>query len=315
MKRMFFLLALCPLAFSAKEVKIGFVESQKIFKEYQATVSASNQFNEYVAALKDSAFKLQTGIEKIKTELEAQKLVLSEEARLKKLDELEILNQSYNTFLQDIFGPGGKAEQKNDEIMAPLMKKINDAVSKIAQQEGFAVVLDLSEGVYYASGELNITDLVLTELNREYGLQTVPTAETKKTITVFPLQEKNNEAETADLGQHCQNELYAALTPFSQKYNIISASQLNAEILRKNIGRNSIDDVQAFQIAVPLLCDYIIMGTVSKSGTRIDYTLTLKEVKTKQEIGHRTSSVTEEIKLTETLTNDLRNLLSLLKDQ
>lgn len=313
MKRMLFLLALGSLVFGAKEVKIGFVESQKIFKDYQATTSANNQFNEYVAALKDSAFKLQTGIEKLKGELETQKLVLSEEARLRKLDELDALNRSYNTFLQDIFGPGGKAEQKNDEIMAPLMKKINDAVSKIAQQEGFAVVLDLSEGVYYASGELNITDLVLTELNREYGLQNIPVPGTKKTITVFPLQEKNNEAETAKLGQECQNVLDNALKPFGQKFNLVSANQLNTDITKKGLGRNDIDETKAIQIALPLLCDYIIMGTVSKSGTRIDYTLSLREVKSKQEIGHRSSSVSEEIKLTETLTNDLRYLLSELK--
>lgn len=315
MKRMLFLLALCTFAFSAKEVKIGFVESQKIFKEYQATISANSQFNEYVAALKDSAYKLQTNIDKLKGELETQKLVLSEEARLKKLDDLDLLDRSYNSFLQEIFGPGGRAEQKNDELMAPLMKKINDAVSKIAQQEGFAVVLDLSEGVYYASGELNITDLVLTELNREYGLQNIPTTETKKSITVFPLQEKNNEAEAADLGQRCQNELDNALKPFGQKFNLVTANQLNTEIAKKGLGRNDIDEAKAIQIALPLLCDYIIMGTVSKSGTRIDYTISLKDVKTKQEIGQRTSSVTEEIKLTETLTNDLRNLLSLLKDQ
>ncbi len=314
MKRMLFLLALCPLIFGAKEIKIGFVESQKIFKEYQATTSANSQFNEYVAALKDSAFKLQTSIEKLKGELDAQKLVLSEEARLKKLDELETLNRSYNAFLQDIFGPGGKAEQKNDEIMAPLMKKINDAVSKIAQQEGFAVVLDLSEGVYYASGELNITDLVLTELNREYGLQTIPTTETKKTITIFPLQEKNNEAETADLGQQCQKQLDNALKSFSQQFKIVTANELNADIFKRGIGRNNIDEVQAYQIAVPLLCDYIVTGTVTKSGTRIDYTLSIKEVKTKLEKGHRASSVTEEIKLTETLTNDLRYLLGVLKE-
>lgn len=314
MKKFVLFLALAPALFGARDIKIGFIESQKIFQEYQATIAANNVFNEYVAALKDSAGKIQANIEKLKNEMEAQKLVLSEEARLKKLDELDNLTKSYNNYLQSNFGPGGKAEQKNDELMAPLMKKINDAVSKIAQQEGFLVVLDLSEGVYYASGELNITDLVLTELNREYGPQIIPTTGTKKSLAVFPFQEKNNDAVTANLGQQCQNELNTALKSYAQKYNIIGSGQINDALLRKNINRNNIDDNQAYQIAVTLLCDYIITGTVTKSGTQIEYVIYLKEVKTKQEIGSRRSVVTEINKLTESLTADLLTLLKDLKE-
>jgi outer membrane protein len=306
----FLLYFIIPACILAKEVKIGFVDSKKIFSEYQATVSANNQFNEYVGTLRDSASRLQVDIEKLKNELEAQKLLLSEEARLKKLDEIEILNRSYNQFLQDIFGPGGKVEQKNDELMAPLLKKINDAVAKIAQGEGFSAVMDLTEGVYFASSDLNLTDLVIKDLNREYGPQTLPTNEVKKTIAIFNLRETNDEANNADLGQTCQNDLYNAMKTLGNMYNVITSGQVNAEILKKGIPRNNVDETQAIQIGASLLCDYIFIGQVSKSGNRIEYTIILKEVKGNREVGRRSSSLTEEIKLPETLNNDLRTLLS-----
>lgn len=305
-----------PALILAKEIKIGFVESKKVFSEYQATVTANSQFNEYVGVLRDSAGRLQTGIEKLKNELEAQKLMLSEEARLKKMDEIESLNKSYNQFLQDIFGPGGKVEQKNDELMTPLLKKINDAVSKIAQQEGFAIVMDLTEGVYYASGDLNLTDLVVKELNREYGPQTLPAGQVKPTIAVFYLREENDEAKNIDLGQTCQNELYNALKTMSNNYNTVSSGQVNSEVLKKNNGTpRNVDDAQAITIGASLLCDYIILGKVSKSGARIEFTIILKEIKGSREIGRQSSTVTEEIKLTEALNNDLRMLLALIKTQ
>jgi outer membrane protein len=305
-----------PALILAKEIKIGFVESKKVFNEYQATVSANSQFNEFVGALRDSAGKIQDGLEKLKNELEAQKLMLSEEARLKKMDEIESLNKSYNQFLQDIFGPGGKVEQKNDELMTPLLKKINDAVSKVAQQEGFAIVMDLTEGVYYASGDLNLTDLVVKELNREYGPQTLPTGHVKPTIAVFYLHEENDEAKNIDLGQTCQNELYNALKTMSNNYNTVSSNQVNTEVLKKNNSTpRNVDDTQAIAIGASLLCDYIVLGKVSKSGTRIEFTIILKEIKGSREIGRQSSTVTEDIKLTEALNNDLRMLLALVKSQ
>jgi len=306
------LIIIIPIILLSKELKIGFVESNRIFLEYQATASATNQFNEYVNMYRDSAATLQKNVEKYKLELEAQKLLLSEEARLKKLDEIEGLTKAYNQFLQDVFGARGRIEQKNDELMAPLLKKINYAVAKIAQQEGFAIVLDLSEGVFYASSELNLTDLVINELNREYGPQTLPTGETKKTIGIFPLREENTEAFNAELGQKCQSELYNAIASFSQKYTVVSKSAINAEFYKRGLGRN-IDESQAFIIGLALLCDYIIIGKATQFGTKIEYTITLKNTRTRDTILQKTSSVTEEIKLTESLNNDLRALLAELE--
>lgn len=309
----YLVILIIPLLVLAKETKVGFVESSRIFSEYQATAAANGQFNELVNAYRDSAATLQQNIEQLKQELEAQKLVLSEETRLKKLDEIESLTRAYNQFLQDVFGANGKIEQKNDELMTPLMKKINEAVSKIAQQEGFTIVLDLSEGVFYASGELNLTDLVINELNREYGPPTLVTGATKKAVGIFPLREENSEAIEADLGQRCQNELYNAINVFSQKFRIISKMAINTEIFNRGVGTKTIDDNQALIIGLTLLCDYIIVGRVTKFASKIDYTISLKDANTKQELAKRTSSVTEDIKLQESLNNDLRALLEEIK--
>jgi hypothetical protein len=151
---------------------------------------------------------------------------------------------------------------------------------------------------------------VIKDLNREYGPQTLPTNEVKKTIAIFNLRETNDEANNADLGQTCQNDLYNAMKTLGNMYNVITSGQVNAEILKKGIPRNNVDETQAIQIGASLLCDYIFIGQVSKSGNRIEYTIILKEVKGNREVGRRSSSLTEEIKLPETLNNDLRTLLS-----
>jgi hypothetical protein len=195
--------------------------------------------------------------------------------------------------------------------MTPLLKKINDAVAKIAEQEGFAMILDLSEGVYYASGELNVTDLVVNELNREYGVTTLPAGETRPYVGILVLREENPEAISQELGAKCQHELYTALNAFSQTVRIIGEAAVKSEYVKRNWSSN-IDDTQAFQIGTTLLCDYIITGKVTKVSTKTDYTIVLKKVPTKEEIGRHANSVTDEIRLPEALTNDLRALIGLL---
>ncbi len=292
----------------AKDVKIGFVDSESIFNEYQATAAARNEFNEFVKTYRDSAGVFKQKIEQLKSELEAQKLVLSEEARLRKIDEIESLTGDYDQFLQDVFGSGGKIEQKNDILMTPLLKKINDGVATVAQQEGFEVVLDLSEGVFYASAELDLTDLVIKQLNLEYGPEVLPTGEAKKVIAIFPFREESTEATDVALGEHVQDELYNVTGAFSQQFEIVSKMEIRREIVKRGYGRN-LDDTQAYSIAYALLCDYIIIGSVSKFATKIDYTMSLKKVDTSTEVDKKSGSATEEIKLTESLTNDLEALI------
>jgi hypothetical protein len=161
---------------------------------------------------------------------------------------------------------------------------------------------------------LDVTDLVISELNLEYGPTQLPTGEIKKVIVIFPFKEENPEAITAGLGQTCQDELYRSIRAFTGRYTIIDKTSINMEIVRRGLGVNIIDDNQAYEIGTGLLCDYIVMGRVSKISTKIEYTVMLRKVSDKQELMRRTSSVTEVVKLYEALNNDLRALLDAIKE-
>ena len=306
------LLIVAGMVFAA-ETKIGFVDSERIFEEYQATRAANVEFNEFVAQYRDSAATLKQNIQNLKTELEGQKLVLSEEARLRKLDEIETLTNAYNLFLDEVFGSGGKIEQKNDVLIAPLLKEINESVAKIAETEGFTLIIDLSEGVFYASSELDLTDLVIDDLNLEYGPQT-PAGEVTKAIALFPFREENTEAYAAKLGDRSQDELYEIISVFSQDFKIIDKTSVRGRIVQQGYGRDITED-QAYSVGEYLIADYIIVGSISKFATKIDYTMSLKEVETRTDIGKRSNSVTEEIRLSEQLNSDLRALIEMVRKQ
>jgi len=307
MKQLSLIFSITVAAAFAADAGTGVVDGERIFSEYQATAAANIELNDFIKTYRDSASIMRRGIEDLKAELNDQKLMLSEEARLRKLDEIEIQKVVYDRFLEEYFGDGGKVEQKNDELMAPLLKQINDAVGEIALQEGFSLILDLSENVFYTSSELDLTDLVIDELNLEYGPQILPTGEVKKYVAIFPFREENTEAANADLGERCQDDLYKVVSIFS-KLTFISKTDIKREMINRHYGVN-ITDSQANAMGVYFQCHYIVVGKVTKQANKIDYTISIRNVEKNQEVAKKVTTVTDEMKLSEFLNNDLRALI------
>ncbi len=307
MKQLSLIFAITVAAAFAADAGTGVVDGERIFSEYQATAAANIELNDFIKTYRDSASIMRRGIEDLKAELNDQKLMLSEEARLRKLDEIEIQKVIYDRFLEEYFGEGGKVEQKNDVLMAPLLKQINEAVGKIALQEGFSLILDLSENVFYTSSELDLTDLVIDELNLEYGPQILPTGELKKYVAIFPFREENTEAANADLGERCQDDLYKVISIFS-KLTFISKTDIKREMSNRHYGVN-ITDSQANAMGVYFQCHYIVVGKVTKQASKIDYTISIRNVEKNQEVAKKVTTVTDEMKLSEFLNNDLRALI------
>lgn len=54
-------------------------------------------------------------------------------------------------------------QKRNAELVTPIIEKINMAINKVASENGFTYVLDISKGsvVYTSKDSQNITDLVL----------------------------------------------------------------------------------------------------------------------------------------------------------
>ncbi len=297
----------------AKEIKIGYIDSQKILAEYKATAEQKKIFDQEVQNYKDRASEMQKKVAQLKSELESQKLVLSEAARATKMEEIERLTKQYEDFVQQVWGPQGKIEEKNAELMAPLIKKINEVVETIAKGEGFTMILDISQGgIVYAQEGLNITDDVIKELNKEYE-PVVITPTKRKTIAIFPLFEGNSEAKEKDLGDLCQTYLYSA-TKLLPKYDYIRSFQVKNALLRRGLTKN-VEERVCIEIGRELAADYIIVGTVNKTGNKIDFELKMIETRSEKEMNKSSDSAEDlEQKLQEKLGDTLKRLLAKLTE-
>jgi outer membrane protein len=168
--RMWSLLVLsCGLVFFANaQTKIGFINSEEIFKNYAGTKEAQEKFDKEVAKWEQDASTRQKDIKDLKDQLDKQSLLLSAERRAEIEAKLKQKMQEYQDFLQTKFGQKGEALTKNEELTKPIIEKIQKIIDKIAKEDNYDYIFDArAGGVIYAQKKYDLTERVLTILNKD----------------------------------------------------------------------------------------------------------------------------------------------------
>ena len=152
--------------------KIGYINSQKVLASYKEAQDAQARFEKLNREWEEEAREMQRQFQEMGEQLESQKLLLSEERQAEKQQELQSLYMKIQQFQNDKWGQTGEAVRKNEEVMQPVIDKINSAIAKVGEEERFDYIFDTVAGnILYASpSQTDLTDLVLEEL--EKGLET-----------------------------------------------------------------------------------------------------------------------------------------------
>jgi outer membrane protein len=141
------------------EVKIGFVEIQKILKNAPQTVKANKklekEFTKRTAQLKKSVKK----IKEKESAFRKDSMTMSESDRAKKQKEIQTLKidaqRTEREVREDI-------DLRRREEIAKVQKLVNVAVENVAKEQKYDLVL--YQGVAYAGKKVDITDIVIKAL-------------------------------------------------------------------------------------------------------------------------------------------------------
>lgn len=162
-KRGAILLAASVLAFGsaqAQEMKIGFVSTERIFRE-AAPAKAANakieqEFSKRDKDLQDMAARLKATSDK----LDKDAPVLSESDRSRRQRELAELDKDFQRrqreFREDL-------NQRRNEELATVLDRTNRVIKQIAEAEKYDIVF---QEAVYISPRIDITDKVLKALNK-----------------------------------------------------------------------------------------------------------------------------------------------------
>jgi outer membrane protein len=151
----------------AQQLKIAYVDVQRLKAEYKEYVQAQKEFNKLMEVWQAKADSMQNDMQELSDRLEKQNLLLSEQAKSEIREQLLVKQNEYQLFVNQVMGPDGEAAQKEYDLSKPLIDKINTTIKLIALRENLTYVLDSTAGsVLYAKDELDITNKVLGELNK-----------------------------------------------------------------------------------------------------------------------------------------------------
>ena len=149
----------------AADLRIGYVDSARLFNEYAAAKDAQQRFDRQVEGWRNEASEKEKAVSQLRAEVRDQGPMLSALRRQEKEAALQRAISEYETFIQSIWGPSGRAATENEAATREIVQQIRVAVEKIAAQKALELVLDSAGGfIIYADRTMDITPDVLTEL-------------------------------------------------------------------------------------------------------------------------------------------------------
>lgn len=153
-------------AASPSDLRIGYIDSGRIFEQYNVAKETQERFDRRVQGWKDEAAEKEKAVQTLRNEVRDQSPILSSAKRQEKEEQLQRAIADYERFIQEIWGPQGKATQENQQATDEIVTQIRQVVEKLAADKGLYLVLDSASGfLIFADRSLDLTAEVVTELN------------------------------------------------------------------------------------------------------------------------------------------------------
>lgn len=290
--------------------KVGYLDSDAVIARYEEAREAKARLDQEVAAFRAEAESLRALHQAALDEYQTQELSLSEEGRRAKLAEVEQLKRRYDMFVEEVYRKGGRVDQKNSELIAPLVQKIGEVVSEIAKQEGFTLVLDAAKAeILFSATGLDLTQLVIDELNREY-VAVGPGPERKMVYAILPIFATNDEARQERTDFRIREFIYN-LVRTQPNTELVPNARVDEQLTQRGVSGRAATGRDAIDIGSALNIDYAILGTCLKEDRRVEFTLTIVDVRMNNEdLKTESGQVTREDRLNEEVGRAVQVLLS-----
>jgi len=157
-----------PGTLFAADLKIGFIDSERIFAEYAGTQEAQRAFNREVQELTKTAREKKTEIDEMQRKLDSQGPMLSEAKRDEQNQVLQKKIADYDAFVQKNWGPQGSVSKLNEQYLKPIVDRVHKIVTAFGTDEGYSLILDAADGnIIFGDKSLDLTDRVLQSLMKE----------------------------------------------------------------------------------------------------------------------------------------------------
>lgn len=154
------------LSLAATAQKYAIIDTRYILDKMPDYKEAQKQLDEIAAGWQKDIDGKQADLDKMYKDFEAEQVMLTEELKKKREDQLFNKEKELRDLQRKRFGFEGDLFKKRQELIKPIQDKVYNAVQKMAVARGYDFVLDKSEGttIIFADPKLDKSEDILKDL-------------------------------------------------------------------------------------------------------------------------------------------------------
>jgi outer membrane protein len=142
--------------------KIGYLYSERILQEAPGAQTVKTQLEQESTRLNARLQAMNDTLNKLVEDYQKQSVLLSPDEKKKREDALRARQQQMQQRAQIL---QEEASNRQNELMGPVMKKVEDIIEVVRKEGGYAIIFDATARVIVsADTTLDVTNQVITRL-------------------------------------------------------------------------------------------------------------------------------------------------------
>jgi outer membrane protein len=155
------LVVVAPLAAQAP-TRVGYVDTRRVIQEAPGAQEARATIEREMQGWQQQLQAMDDSLRTMMTDYQQRSLVMSADAKQRREQEIMEKQQGFEQRAQALQAQAGRRQQ---ELMEPIMQRVEAVIGEVRQAEGFALVFDVaSEAIVSADPALDLTTKVIERL-------------------------------------------------------------------------------------------------------------------------------------------------------
>lgn len=167
MKKLALTLAIIVSSLVLSAQKYAFVDTEYILSNIPTYASAQDQLDQLSVQYQKEIEAVYAEIDKMYKEFQAEKVLLTEEMKAKRENDIINKEKQAKDLQKKYFGKEGMLYKKRQELVKPIQDEIFNAVKTIAEEGNYALIFDSSASglsMLYTDPRYDKSDDVLSKL-------------------------------------------------------------------------------------------------------------------------------------------------------
>ncbi len=166
-KQIIVLLLVLGFSVASFAQKFGYVDTEYILKNIPTYTAAQNKLDQYSEEWQKEIEAIYTDIEKMYKEYQAEKVLLTEDLRVKRENAIINREKEAKALQKKYFGQEGMLFSKRQELIKPIQDDIFNAIKEVANEANLDFIFDSgssSINILFANPKYDRSDEILKKL-------------------------------------------------------------------------------------------------------------------------------------------------------